>query len=177
LSMGWRPALAREPQRGVSVPMSTNEPTKVEPTQVSLSAESASTNGDFEIDVEETPGTARYQVGEEIARGGIGRVISAYDRILEREIAVKLLQNRFRDDPTARRRFQNEARIIARLQHPGIAPIYEVLRGSSDHWLISMPLRSHAKDHHVPGIQNRRVFPRMAQPHDRRHLGLEPGNQ
>jgi PAS domain S-box-containing protein len=85
-------------------------------------------------------GAERYQVGQEISQGGIGTIFSAYDRILGREIAIKLLQNRFRDDPKAKRRFLNEAKIIAKLQHPGITPIYEVLKGSSDHWFISMPL-------------------------------------
>jgi WD40 repeat protein len=63
-----------------------------------------------------------YVVGEEIAKGGMGRVWAARDRRLGREVAIKELLPKHRD---AARRFEREARITARLQHPAIIHIYE----------------------------------------------------
>ncbi|HEV7557225.1 MAG TPA: serine/threonine-protein kinase, partial [Kofleriaceae bacterium] len=63
-----------------------------------------------------------YELGDEVARGGMGRVIRAFDRRLGRIVAVKLLVD---DTPSRRERFAREAQITARLQHPGIVPIYE----------------------------------------------------
>jgi tetratricopeptide (TPR) repeat protein len=71
------------------------------------------------------------QVGDfdllsEIARGGMGVVYRAADRALGRLVAVKVLQDRYEPDSAAARRFLNEARITAQLQHPGIPPVHEV---------------------------------------------------
>jgi serine/threonine protein kinase/formylglycine-generating enzyme required for sulfatase activity len=58
------------------------------------------------------------------AKGGIGEVHLAEDGELRREVALKRIQGQFSDDPECRRRFLLEAEITARLQHPGIVPIY-----------------------------------------------------
>jgi WD40 repeat protein/tRNA A-37 threonylcarbamoyl transferase component Bud32 len=63
-----------------------------------------------------------YVVDGEIAKGGMGRVIAARDRRLGREVAIKELLPKNRD---ATRRFEREARITARLQHPSIIHVYE----------------------------------------------------
>jgi hypothetical protein len=70
-------------------------------------------------------GSARYRVGDEIGRGGLGRVVSAYDVLLERSVALKELIG---DEEEARRRFRREVLITARLQHPSIVPIYDAGR-------------------------------------------------
>jgi len=64
----------------------------------------------------------RYEIAEEISRGGMGRIRVAHDRKLDRVVAVKQLLN---DTPHARMRFEREAKITARLQHPAIIPIYD----------------------------------------------------
>jgi eukaryotic-like serine/threonine-protein kinase len=63
-----------------------------------------------------------YVVGAEIAKGGMGRVLEARDRRLGRKVAIKELLPKNRD---AARRFEREARITARLQHPAIIHVYE----------------------------------------------------
>jgi WD40 repeat protein/tRNA A-37 threonylcarbamoyl transferase component Bud32 len=63
-----------------------------------------------------------YVVEGEIAKGGMGRVIAARDRRLGRDVAIKELLPKNRD---ATRRFEREARITARLQHPAIIHVYE----------------------------------------------------
>lgn len=64
----------------------------------------------------------------ELARGGMGVVIKALDTVFDREVAVKVLQEKYNSNPKYHLRFINEARITARLQHPGIAPIFETGR-------------------------------------------------
>src|SRR5512139_1730255 len=63
-----------------------------------------------------------YAITGEIAKGGMGRVLEARDRRLGRAVAIKELLPRNRD---AARRFEREARITARLQHPAIIHVYE----------------------------------------------------
>jgi serine/threonine protein kinase/tetratricopeptide (TPR) repeat protein len=58
------------------------------------------------------------------ARGGLGEVFTARDTELNREVAVKRIQSRYADDPASRRRFLTEAEITARLDHPGIVPVF-----------------------------------------------------
>ncbi len=67
----------------------------------------------------------RYEFGEAFAAGGLGLIRKARDRRLGRTIAVKEL---LRSDPLAERRFALEAAITARLQHPGIVPLYDIGR-------------------------------------------------
>ena len=58
------------------------------------------------------------------ARGGIGEVFRATDAALNRTVAVKRLQDRRAADPGSRQRFLVEAEITARLEHPGVVPVY-----------------------------------------------------
>jgi tetratricopeptide (TPR) repeat protein/tRNA A-37 threonylcarbamoyl transferase component Bud32 len=71
-------------------------------------------------------GTQRYALGDEIARGGMGVIYRATDTALGREVAVKVLQERFALDSDTARRFTEEARISAQLQHPGIPPVHDL---------------------------------------------------
>ena len=73
----------------------------------------------------EAAGT-RFQLGEEIARGGMGAIFRAVDRSLERDLAVKIMLRDPADNPDGARRFHEEARITGQLQHPGIVPIHEI---------------------------------------------------
>jgi serine/threonine-protein kinase len=68
----------------------------------------------------------RYQVMGEIARGGMGAVLRARDADLGRDLALKVLLERHRDDEGVIRRFVEEAQIGGQLQHPGIVPVHEL---------------------------------------------------
>jgi len=72
-----------------------------------------------------SPGKERYVVEQEIARGGMGRILLAYDRDFRRRIAMKVLLV-----PMTRRaevsRFLEEAQATAQLEHPNIGPVYDV---------------------------------------------------
>ncbi len=68
----------------------------------------------------------RYVVGAEIAGGGMGIVYAARDTHLDRDVAVKVLRPEQAGRPGAAERFAEEARIAARLQHPGVAPVHDL---------------------------------------------------
>ncbi len=68
----------------------------------------------------------RYQIQGELGRGGMAVVYRAYDPLFEREVAVKVLPTSFTEDPQFRKRFEREARIVAKLEHPAIVPVYDV---------------------------------------------------
>ena len=70
--------------------------------------------------------TGRYALGDEIARGGMGVIYRATDTVLGREVAVKVLSEKFGPDSGTARRFADEARITAQLQHPNIPAVHEL---------------------------------------------------
>src|SRR5262249_49339570 len=70
----------------------------------------------------------RYEFQGEIARGGVGVVLRAHDRTLNRDLAVKVLLAEHQDRPDTQRRFVEEAQIGGQLQHPGTVPVYELGR-------------------------------------------------
>jgi len=68
----------------------------------------------------------RYELGDEIARGGMGVIYRATDTAFAREVAVKVLTDKFGAESGASRRFSDEARITGQLQHPAIPPIHDL---------------------------------------------------
>jgi serine/threonine protein kinase/Tfp pilus assembly protein PilF len=66
----------------------------------------------------------RFRILKPHAKGGLGQVFVAHDDELEREVALKEIQDRYADDSDSRDRFLREARITGRLEHPGIVPVY-----------------------------------------------------
>src|SRR3954462_10321246 len=73
------------------------------------------------------PGTtfAGYRVEALVGRGGMGLVYRATDLSLGRPVALKLIAPELADDEDFRRRFLNEPRLAALLDHPNVVPIYE----------------------------------------------------
>jgi serine/threonine protein kinase/tetratricopeptide (TPR) repeat protein len=82
----------------------------------------------------------RYRVLSEIARGGMGVVLRAYDVSFGRLLAIKLLLPHKEPRPGDERRLLEEARITGQLQHPGIPPVYEVGRLPDGRPFFSMKL-------------------------------------
>ena len=74
----------------------------------------------------------KYELGDELGRGGVGRVHLAKDRILGRDVAVKFLHERHVADDSVRERFVEEAQIGGQLQHPGIVPVYDLGKHGDD---------------------------------------------
>jgi serine/threonine-protein kinase len=67
----------------------------------------------------------RYELGDEIGRGGMADVYLAHDRLLDRRVAVKVLSPQFASDATNVERFRREAQAAAGLNHPHIVAVYD----------------------------------------------------
>jgi serine/threonine protein kinase/tetratricopeptide (TPR) repeat protein len=66
-----------------------------------------------------------YEITEEIGSGGMATVYRAYQPSMDRHVAIKVIRSSILDDQALRERFQREARVIARLEHPHLLPVYD----------------------------------------------------
>lgn len=69
----------------------------------------------------------RFELRAPIARGGMGMIHRARDPRLEREVALKVLHPRLHGEERAKERLIAEARVLARLSHPNVVPVFEVV--------------------------------------------------
>src|SRR5262249_6139842 len=67
----------------------------------------------------------RYRIVESLGQGGMGIVYRAEDPRLEREVAIKVLNDDSLKDADASRRFRGEARALSRLLHPNVATLFD----------------------------------------------------
>jgi eukaryotic-like serine/threonine-protein kinase len=67
----------------------------------------------------------RYQLLHTLGTGGMAVVYRAYDRMLERPVAIKILRQDFSEDEAFRERFRQEARAAANLSHPNIVTVHD----------------------------------------------------
>jgi serine/threonine protein kinase len=74
-----------------------------------------------------------YEILAALGAGGMGQVYRARDPRLNRDVALKVLPPAFSADPARRQRFEQEARAVAALNHPGIVSIYDV----GDGWMVT----------------------------------------
>ena len=81
----------------------------------------------------------RYRVERPIARGGMSTVYRCADERLSRAVAVKVMDERLVDDPVFRRRFEREAKSMARLSHPNLVGVYD-FDSEADHLYLVMEL-------------------------------------
>lgn len=91
-------------------------------------------------EVPKSDSDSRYQWHGEIARGGMGAIIKGRDTDLGRDLAIKVLLDLHKDNPEVIQRFVEEAQIGGQLQHPGIAPIYELGQFSDKRPFFAMKL-------------------------------------
>lgn len=68
----------------------------------------------------------RYELRRPLGEGGMGQVFLAYDSVLRREVALKLLPPAWQHDPAYHRWLENEAHLIANLQHPAIVRLHNM---------------------------------------------------
>jgi serine/threonine-protein kinase len=72
----------------------------------------------------------RYEIRHLVGRGAMGVVYRAYDTVLERDVALKVMAAHMADDPAVLERFTREARAVARMTHPNVVTVYDL--GSHD---------------------------------------------
>jgi serine/threonine protein kinase len=68
----------------------------------------------------------KYEVVSLLGRGGMGAVYQAFDPILERDVAVKMMLPQIAEDPEQKQRFEREARAIARITHSNVVTVFDL---------------------------------------------------
>jgi len=79
-----------------------------------------------------------YEVGGEVARGGMGAVLRAKDLNIERTVAMKIVLDHRADDDDLVQRFQQEAKITGQLEHPNIVPVHDLAFDEQGHPFYTM---------------------------------------
>jgi serine/threonine-protein kinase len=167
------------------------------PSTVSLSTRDEHTEDsdlEFSISVADAAcfhSIGRYQLRHELARGGMGTVLLAYDERLHREVAVKVLRTEFIENLELHQRFINESLLTSRLQHPSVIPIYDsgYLEDSRPYYVMKLmngrsfaDLLANASDTSHDWSQLLKIFEQVcltiAYAHKQNvlHLDLKPGN-
>ena len=77
-----------------------------------------------------------YKIIEQLGQGGMATVYKAYHASLDRYVALKALHPAFKEDVTFAARFQREARVVARLEHPHIVPVYDYAEHDKRPYLV-----------------------------------------
>lgn len=77
-----------------------------------------------------------YRIEARLGEGGMGEVYRAFDERLERRVAIKLLKRLQADSSKARERLRREAKAIARLNHPAIVQVYDILEDERGDWVV-----------------------------------------
>lgn len=77
-----------------------------------------------------------YRIIEQLGQGGMATVFKAYHASLDRYVAIKALHPAFSEDPSFEARFRREARVVAKLEHPNIVPIYDYAEHEKRPYLV-----------------------------------------
>ncbi len=77
-----------------------------------------------------------YRIIEQLGQGGVATVFKAYHAALDRYVAIKVLHQAFNEDGTFIGRFQREARVVAKLEHPNIVPVYDYSEHETRPYLV-----------------------------------------
>ena len=78
----------------------------------------------------------RYNLVKKLGEGGMADVYLAFDSLLNREVAIKLLRSSMALDPVSLLRFQREANSASSLNHPNIVEIYDVGEDEGHHYIV-----------------------------------------
>ncbi|MFW6280262.1 MAG: Stk1 family PASTA domain-containing Ser/Thr kinase [Halanaerobium sp.] len=78
----------------------------------------------------------RYKIIKEIGRGGMAIVYSARDTLLERVVALKMLRPEYSSDKEFKEKFRQEAKAVAKLSHPNIVSIYDIVVDEDKFYLV-----------------------------------------
>src|SRR5580658_9239846 len=91
-----------------------------------------------------------YKIVALIGSGGMGEVYRAHDTRLLRDVALKVLPASFTNDPERLRRFEQEARAVAALNHPNIVSVYDVGTDDGVHYIVSELLEGETLRERIP---------------------------
>lgn len=131
--------------------------------------------------------SGRYELVRLLGRGGMAEVWAAHDHTLSREVAIKLLLDRFLDDESFTRRFQDEARHVARLNHPNLVGVYDTGADQGQPYIVMEIVEGRSLQQVIAagGVHEDRALQivgqvciALAYAHDRGliHRDIKPGN-
>jgi len=109
-----------------------------------------------------------YQIIEQIGEGGMASVYKAYQPSMDRNVAIKVLPSQLADSAEFTQRFQQEARIIAKLEHPHILPVFDYGESDGITYLVMRYLdagtlgKKMQKDRPLPLEEIDRLFTQLA---------------
>ena len=130
----------------------------------------------------------RYEIRSKLGKGGMATVYLAYDPRFDREVALKVLPEVFLHDDNFRQRFEREARIIARLEHKAIVPVYDFGEHRSQPYLVMRHMAGDSlatrleEQHQLTSNEILKIVQRIASALDEAHRhgiihrDLKPGN-
>ncbi|WP_420632425.1 protein kinase domain-containing protein [Candidatus Leptofilum sp.] len=129
----------------------------------------------------------RYRIKAELGRGGMSTVYLAHDPRFERDVAIKLLPLELLHQPTFRRRFEREAKVVASLDHPAIVPVYDFGEEEGQPFLVMRfmtggSLGERLKQGAISIAESARIMTKLAPALDEVHLhgvihrDLKPSN-
>ncbi|MEE9502173.1 MAG: serine/threonine-protein kinase, partial [Candidatus Aminicenantaceae bacterium] len=130
---------------------------------------------------------SHYKILEKIGEGGMGVVYKAQDTKLDREVAIKVLPEKFKEDLDRLSRFKREAKLLASLNHPNIAAIYGIEEHEDVQFLVlelaegeNLASRKDAKKFDVQETLDicRQIAEALEAAHDKGiiHRDLKPSN-
>jgi serine/threonine protein kinase len=99
-------------------------------------------------------GTDRYELGPLLGRGGMGAVYSAFDRVLQRDVALKVSSSATAGADLDSR-LRQESQVLARLEHPGIVPVHDAGPLADGRWFYVMKLvRGETLEQHLARLES-----------------------
>jgi len=93
-------------------------------------------NGDTFMGFKVGENVGPYRIIEQLGQGGMATVFKAYHAALDRYVALKVLHQAFNDDSTFIGRFEREAKVVAKLEHSNIVPVYDYSEHESRPYLV-----------------------------------------
>ncbi|MDH4226923.1 MAG: protein kinase [Deltaproteobacteria bacterium] len=80
--------------------------------------------------------SSRYTIKKTLGKGAMGVVYLAHDRVLERDVAIKELHSNLAQNSDLMDRFRLEAKVLARMTHPGIVQVYDFVEDGDKVWIV-----------------------------------------
>ncbi|MDX1437899.1 MAG: protein kinase, partial [Anaerolineales bacterium] len=113
----------------------------MEPTHRTTAIYEQIVAGEMRFDIPQTQGVRGYELKEEIGEGSFGTIYRAVQPVINREVAIKVIRRRYANNPEFIRRFEEEARMIAHLEHPYVVPLYDYWRDPEGAYLVMRYLK------------------------------------
>jgi serine/threonine-protein kinase len=104
-------------------------------------------------------GVGRFERLHEVNRGGIGCIDAAYDPVIGRKVAIKVLRPELRGEKLTEEKFAEEAQITGQLEHPNIVPIYELCSGRDGPSIVMKLIRGKSLADLVSEVKNEKRGP------------------